>query len=95
MDEVSDELLVDAEFLEEVLFAEVVPAALFPGADALFSERTGELAEVLDDLETGEAAVEYLIDAGADFFGEAGDFAVAAVIEVGSRFRGRNSAKSV
>jgi hypothetical protein len=82
--EVEGEIEFGGEHLEVflVLFP-VLESTGVPGGEVLFGDFGGEwgingLVEALDDLAIGEAVGEELVDEVAEFFGEAGDFAVAA-----------------
>ena len=82
--EVEGEIELGSEELHAVLMLEpVLITAVVPFGDVLlgnlvWERRVGGFIEALNDLSVGGAVGEELVDEVAEFFGEAGDFAVAA-----------------
>jgi hypothetical protein len=81
--EIEDEFVAEAGLGEEALLAEVVViAALSPGIDGIEGEIFAELAEGGTDLVAGGTVIEHLVNPLAEFFGQASDFALTAVLAV-------------
>ena len=62
----------------------VLITALFPSADVLPGKMVAEGLELLNYFTIREAVIEHLVDLLADFFGQAGDVAVALAAGGGS-----------
>jgi hypothetical protein len=83
--EVQGELMADAVFVQEAEFLEeILVTAGFPGAEAVFGESFAVGSEFLDDDAVGDGIEHHPVEAVADDFGEASDFAFAG----GRRLRG-------
>ena len=84
--------LAEADFVEPGLLEQpVLVAALLPLGDVIGREVFALLPESLNDVRVGEAVEEPLVELVALGFGQARDFAVAAVGERCGRGRGRFS----
>jgi hypothetical protein len=82
--EIGGGLLAGADFGEPSLFEQpLLMAAFLPLGEVVGLEVFTGVAEALEDIGVGDAVAQHEVDLVAERFGEASDFAVAAVFEGG------------
>ena len=75
---------------ERLLRQPILVAAFFPLGDIIGLEVFAVFTQALDDFRVGEAIDQPVVNLVTEVLRKAGNFAVAAVIEQGRRFRGRS-----